>query len=110
MNAISALYGKVVDRHIDPLAEVLITSGASEALFDVIAGNIGEGDEVIIIEPFFDAYESVIKLAGGTIRHVPLKLVGSALFFGIIHFDFRILATRFECGKSICRQMNGKMG
>lgn len=76
MTALSALYGKVVGRHIDPLAEVTVTVGASEALFNVISGNINEGDEVIVIEPFFGAYEPVVQLAGGTVRHVPLKLVG----------------------------------
>lgn len=75
VDAVSALYGNAIGRKIDPLAEVLITSGATEALFDAILGNVDEGDEVIIIEPFFATYEPMIELAGGKIRHVQLKLV-----------------------------------
>lgn len=75
MKAISALYGKLIDREIDPISEVLITSGATEALFDTILGNVDEGDEVIIIEPFYASYEPMIELAGGKTRYVQLKLV-----------------------------------
>lgn len=78
MNAVSALYGKVIDREIDPLEEVLITAGGMEALFTAVLGNVDEGDEVIIIEPFFATYEPMIRLAGGKVRYVQLKLVRSA--------------------------------
>ena len=57
---------------IDPQSEVLVTDGAYEALFCAIMGNVNPGDEVIIIEPYFDCYEPMVKLAGGIPKFIAL--------------------------------------
>ncbi len=49
----------------DPVAEVTVTSGATEAIFSTIAALIHPGDEVIVIEPAYDCYLPAISLAGG---------------------------------------------
>lgn len=59
---IHSLYG----HQYDPVNEITVTSGASEALMASILAFIHPGDEVIIIEPFYDLYIPAIKLAGGT--------------------------------------------
>ena len=48
-----------------PTDEVTVTAGATEALFSSIFALVNPGDEVIVIEPFFDTYIPAIKMAGG---------------------------------------------
>ena len=75
MNAISKLYSKVLNREIDPNNEILVTSGAYEALYATLQGHTSPGDEWIIIEPFFDCYEPMIRMAGGVPRFIALQPV-----------------------------------
>ncbi len=58
---VEQLYGKTYDQN----TEITVTSGASEALMASILAFVHTGDEVIIIEPFYDLYIPAIKLAGG---------------------------------------------
>lgn len=75
MNALSKLYSQLLGRDINSQTEILVTAGAYEALFSTILGHTGPGDEVIIIEPFFDCYDPMVRTAGGTPRFIPLRLV-----------------------------------
>lgn len=59
---VKSLYG----RDYDPVNEVTVTSGATEALMASILAFVKSGDEVVIIEPFYDLYVPAIELAGGT--------------------------------------------
>ncbi len=56
----------------DPDAEVTVTSGASEAIFDAVHAVVRPGDEVIVLDPCYDCYEPAIDLAGGVAVHVAL--------------------------------------
>ncbi|XP_033642875.1 kynurenine--oxoglutarate transaminase 3-like isoform X1 [Asterias rubens] len=73
VNAIAALYGKHMSRNIDPMGDVLVTVGAYQSLFNTFMSLINPGDEVIIIEPFFDCYEPMVMMAQGTPRYIALK-------------------------------------
>lgn len=64
-----ALYGAVYD----PVTEITVTSGATEALFAAISAVVRNGDEVIVLEPAFDSYVPAIKLNGGVPVFVALK-------------------------------------
>lgn len=64
----------------------MVTVGAYEALYCAINGNIEIGDEVIVIEPAFDCYEPMVHVAGGIIRHIPLRKVCNSLHKVILHF------------------------
>jgi kynurenine--oxoglutarate transaminase/cysteine-S-conjugate beta-lyase/glutamine--phenylpyruvate transaminase len=73
VQALAKLYGNLINRTINPMTEVLVTGGAYGSLFCAMMSNVGPGDEVIIIEPYFDCYEPLVRLAGGTPRFISLK-------------------------------------
>jgi len=58
--------------HWDPASEVLVSTGATEALAATILALVEPGDEVITLEPFYDQYAAIIALAGGVHRTVPV--------------------------------------
>jgi len=68
-------YSNHLMRNIDPMNEVAVTVGASQALYLCLQTLVKPGDEVILFEPFFDLYVNQIKLAGGTPVYVPLTFV-----------------------------------
>lgn len=55
---------------VDWQSEVMVTSGATEALADVLLALLEPGDEVILIEPLYDCYLPLVKRAGG----IPVRL------------------------------------
>ncbi len=65
---IEALYG----RRYDPVTEITITAGATQAILTVILAIVHPGDEVIVLEPCYDSYVPNIELAGGVVVRVPL--------------------------------------
>jgi len=60
------------DIELDPDTEVLVTTGATEALAAAFLALIDPGDEVIALEPYYDSYVAGIGMAGG--RRVPVTL------------------------------------
>ncbi|KAK2191582.1 hypothetical protein NP493_50g00009 [Ridgeia piscesae] len=73
VRALADTYGKVMDRSINPNTEILVSVGAYGALFYAVQGLINPGDEAILIEPYFDCYEPMLKVAGGVPVYIPLK-------------------------------------
>jgi methionine aminotransferase len=71
--ALCAKIARLYGASYDPGTEITITSGATEALFDVITAFVHPGDEVIVFEPAYDAYVPVIRLNGGVPRFVTLR-------------------------------------
>jgi len=59
--------------HYDADTEVTVTSGATEALMSSFLALVHPGDEVIVLEPCYDAYIPAILLAGGTPVVVPMN-------------------------------------
>ena len=57
--------------HWDPGTEVVVATGASEAIVATILALVEPGDEVIVLEPWFDLYAAAIALAGGVRVPVP---------------------------------------
>lgn len=59
---------------LDPAAEVLVTAGATDALAAAILALVeGPDDEVVVFEPYYDAYAACVALAGAKLVTVPLR-------------------------------------
>ncbi len=58
---------------LDPEVEVMITSGATEALTGAIFTMIEPGDEVVLFQPLYDSYLPMVKRAGGVPKLVRLE-------------------------------------
>lgn len=72
LGAISALIAAEYKRTCSPETELLVTAGATQAIFTIIQALIGQKDEVVILDPCYDCYDPAIRLAGGTPVHIPL--------------------------------------
>ena len=57
---------------IDPAQGVIITSGATEGIFASVLGLVDPGDEVIVLEPYYDSYVPNIIMANAVPVYVPL--------------------------------------
>jgi aminotransferase len=75
----------------DPETEVIVTAGATQAIFLVMNCLLNEGDEVVLPTPIFTAYEYSVRLAGGTPIQVPLNFDEG--------FKFNFEALKKSCSK-----------
>ena len=71
--AIAADWARRYHREIDPDTDVTVTSGATETVFDAIQAFAGQGDELIVFEPFYDSYLPSTVLAGASLKVVTLR-------------------------------------
>ena len=86
--AIAAHSSRTYGLNYDPESEVVITTGATEALAASMLAFVNPGDEVIALEPFFDSYAASIEVAGG-------QRVGVSLFGPNFRLDHAELAAAF---------------
>jgi methionine aminotransferase len=70
--AISEKFRKLYNSTYNPDNEIVITSGATQAIFTVISTFIRTNDEIILFKPAYDCYEPAIELHGGKV--VPIQL------------------------------------
>lgn len=87
--AIAAHQERFYGIRVDAGTEVLVTAGATEALAATILALTDEGDEVVTLEPFYDAYAAIIGLSQATHVTVPLR----APQFEVDHDDLRAAIT-----------------
>ena len=71
--AIAAHYGRWQGVDLDPEGEVMVTSGATEAIAGAFLALLQPGDEVVLFEPMYDAYLPLVRRAGGVPRFVTLE-------------------------------------
>ena len=60
-------------RRVDPVDEVTVVPGATEAIFCAIMASVMPGDEVILFDPAYDSYEPSVRMAGGRAVRIPLQ-------------------------------------
>lgn len=58
---------------VDPEREICVTAGATEALAATVLAFCGPGDEIVVFEPYYDAYAALAGLSGATLVTVPLR-------------------------------------
>jgi methionine aminotransferase len=85
MEKISKLTAQYYQRAINPLTELLITAGATEAIFATIQALVNSGDEVLILDPSYDCYETPILLSNAKPVRVSLNEDYSPNFEKIAH-------------------------
>jgi aspartate/methionine/tyrosine aminotransferase len=71
--AVSSHYKKWQNLDLDPDSEIMITSGATEAIAGALMALIQPGDEVVLFQPMYDAYVPLVQRAGGVPRFVKLS-------------------------------------
>lgn len=71
--AISKILTNKYFRTFNPETEITITAGATQAIFCAIASTVGEGDEVILLEPSHKDYTDAIALTGARATYLQLK-------------------------------------
>ncbi len=70
--AIAAHQQRFYGLTVDPDTEVVVTTGATEAIAAALLALVDPGDEVIVLEPYYDSYVACIAMAGGI--RVPVTL------------------------------------
>lgn len=71
--AVSSANQRFYGLHIDAATEVVVTSGATEAITASLMALLNPGDEVVLIEPLYDTYLPVVRLLGAIPRLVRLQ-------------------------------------
>ena len=71
--AIASHYAHWHKLDLDPMTEVMVTSGGTEALTSAILALVEPGDEVICFQPVYDSYLPIIRQAGGIPRLLRLE-------------------------------------
>ncbi|ELY60808.1 pyridoxal phosphate-dependent aminotransferase [Natronolimnohabitans innermongolicus] len=69
-----AIADKLADDGLDHgPEEIIVTPGAKQALYEIVQALIGDGDEVVLLDPAWVSYEAMVKMAGGDLTRVDLS-------------------------------------
>jgi N-succinyldiaminopimelate aminotransferase len=71
--AVAGANARFYGLQIDPDSEVVVTSGATEAITACLMAVLNPGDEVVLIEPLYDTYLPVVRMLGAVPRLVRLS-------------------------------------
>lgn len=71
--ALADQYREKTGLSFDPVTEISILGGATEAMYATLTGLCRPGDEFIVFAPIYDTYVPIIEMSGGTAVVVPLE-------------------------------------
>jgi aspartate/methionine/tyrosine aminotransferase len=89
--AVAARMARDHDLAVDPGTEVLVTTGATLGVQCALLALVGPGDDVLVPDPIYDAYHSVVGLAGAGVRPVLSTITGDR---------FRLTVSALEAARS----------
>ena len=58
---------------LDPDSQVVVTTGCTEAVAAALLGLVNPGDEVLVLEPYYDSYVAMLQMAGAVRRPITLR-------------------------------------
>jgi methionine aminotransferase len=73
LSKIAQLVSKSYQRNLEPETEILVTAGATQGIFTAVTALIQSNDEVILLDPCYDSYESAIFLCNAKPVRIPLN-------------------------------------
>lgn len=73
VQALAGRYERLYGLRFDPLTEIGVFSGCTEALMSAMLGMLNPGDEVILFEPYYDSYPVCVAMAGAQARFCTLR-------------------------------------
>ena len=71
--AIAATYARDYGMNVDPITEICVTCGATEAMAASFLGILDPGDDVVTFEPFYESHAPDAIMAGASLRYVTLR-------------------------------------
>jgi aspartate/methionine/tyrosine aminotransferase len=74
--ALAAKLGRDLGLAYDPATEIVVTTGAKQAVLPILLSVIEPGDEVLVLDPCWVTYAPAVQLAGGVARCVPMRYDG----------------------------------
>ncbi|KAJ3155409.1 hypothetical protein HDU86_004311 [Geranomyces michiganensis] len=106
-NALSKFYADKLDdnRRLDPLLEILTCAGASEAIHCTMQAFINPGDEVIIMQPYYDCYEPSVRFAGGVPVIVSLSPPRGRPAVTSDDWKFDVAEIRAKCRRGVTKML-----
>lgn len=76
--AIAAHSKRFYGQALDPMTQIGVTCGATEAIFAAVQALTNPGDEVVLFEPFYDSYLASVQMAQAVPRYVRLRAPDAA--------------------------------
>lgn len=73
LEQIKGLIQKSYHRSVDTSSQLLITAGATQAIFTALQALANQGDEVVVLDPCYDCYDAAIILSGAQPIHISLN-------------------------------------